>query len=53
MSKNTFKKHVDLLLSEEKDKEHYFHLKILMIIHWNVEEKIFVIAYKLLIQKKH
>ena len=55
MSKNTFKKHLDLLLIEIKTKIAMSLLKILinlfMIIYYVVEENIFdVIVYKLLAQ---
>ena len=56
-SKNTFKRHIDLLLLGEEDKTHHFLIKILinsyLIIHYTVEENGFVvIVFKLLVQQK-
>ena len=58
MLKNTFKKHLDLLLIEKKSKIAMLLLKILinlfMVIYYIVEKSIFVvIVYKLLEQKKY
>ena len=59
MSKKCFEvKHIDLLLIVEKAKGTMFLSKILihlcMIIHYTMEENIFVIiVYKLLVRKKY
>ena len=57
-SRNTFKKHIDLLLLEKKNrKDTMFLSKILihlcMTIHYTIEENIFFVDYKLLVQKKY
>ena len=53
VSRNTFKRHVDVLLIGEEGKKDYFLIND-FIIHVIVEENIFVvIAYKLLAQKKY